>query len=193
VRRRGHSPEQAEDLVQGFFAGLLEKDALTAVDRGKGKFRSFLLAALTHFMANQWDKSQTLKRGGGAKVIAIDALDAEARYAVEPADKLTPERVFEQRWAWGVLDQVVQRLRQRYHDQGQDKLFEALKGSLTSGPPVRGYAELARKLGMAEGTLAVAAHRLRRRFRQLLREQIAQTVSAPELIDEEIRYLLDCL
>jgi len=193
LRRRGSPPEEAEDLAQGFFTQLLEKDSLAAVDRTKGKFRAFLLASLKHFLTNQWDKTQAQKRGGGTTPIALDALTAEARYTLEPVDNMTPERLFEQRWAWAVLDQVLQRLRDQYQAKGQSQLFDALKGSLTSGTPTPTYAALARQLGMPEGTLAVAAHRLRRRYRELLRDEIAQTVSAPELIDEEIRFLLGCL
>ncbi|MCL2648935.1 MAG: hypothetical protein FWD61_18375 [Phycisphaerales bacterium] len=200
IRRRGIPATEAEDLTQAFFARLLEKGTLTTVDREKGKFRSFLLASVTNFLANESDKAQTLKRGGGGvwgggrRMISLDAGDAEVRYRRELADDMTPERVFEQRWAWTVLDHVMARLREAYQAKGQGELFESLKGVLTEG---RGrevsYAKLGADLNMAEGTVAVAAHRLRRAYRKLLRNQIAQTVADPALIDEEIRYLLNCL
>lgn len=193
VRRQGESPHAAEDLTQEFFARLIEKHSLRQVDRSKGKFRSFLLASLKHFLANEHDKANAQKRGGRTKVIALDAVDAEARYAIEPVDDMTPERVFEQRWAWAVLDQVLLRLREQYDAKGQRPLFELLKGSLMQRPAAGEYAEVARELGMAQGTVVVAAHRLRGSYRKLLRDEIAQTVSDPELIDEEVKYLLGCL
>ena len=194
LRRKGNSPPNAEDLVQGFFARLLEKDALASVDRSKGKFRSFLLAALQHFLANEWDKSHALKRGGRRQILALDAMDAEARYAAEPADQLTPERVFERRWALAVLEQVLTRLRNEYagRGQGQAEIFAALEHLLVGGQGST-YAHLAEPLGMTEGAIKVAGHRLRRRYRELLRQEIAQTVSDPALVDEEIRQLLVCL
>jgi RNA polymerase sigma factor (sigma-70 family) len=193
IRRRGHAAAQAEDLTQDFFARLVEKQVLAAADRSKGKFRSFLLASVKNFLANEWDKSQTQKRGGGRPLVALDGLDAEARYALEPADDLTPERLFERRWALAVLDQVLARLKQDYADRGGAELFEALKGSLAGEADSPTYAAAARRLGMTEGALKVAAHRLRKRYRELLRGEIAETVASPDLVDEEIRYLLGCL
>jgi RNA polymerase sigma-70 factor (ECF subfamily) len=194
LRRKGSTPPDADDLVQGFFARLLEKDALASVDRSKGKFRSFLLASLQNFLANEWDKSHALKRGGGRQILALDAMDAEARYAAEPADHLTPERVFERRWALAVLEQVLTRLRSEYatRGRGQGEVFAALEPLLTGGQAAP-YARLAEQLGMTEGAVKVAGHRLRRRYRELLREEIAQTVSDPALVDEEIRQLLTSL
>lgn len=193
VRRQGHSPHAAEDLTQEFFALLIEKHRLRHVDQSKGMFRSFLLASIKHFLANEYDKSRAQKRGGAKAILALDALDAETRYAVEPVDDMTPERVFEQRWAWAVLDEVLLRLRTQYEAKGQSALFEALKGSLTERPTADEYAEMARRLGMTPGAVVVAAHRLRGRYRKLLREEIAQTVAEPGLIDAEVKYLLDCL
>lgn len=192
LRRQGQPPAEAEDLVQGFLARLLEKQDLAGVDRDKGRFRSFLLASLKHFLANEQDKARTLKRGGGA-VVALDALDAEARYAVEPVDSMTPERLFDRRWALAVLDQVLARLRREYADAGREKLFEAIRGCLAVRRGDLSYAELARPLGLTEGSVKVAVHRMRRRYRDLLREEIAQTVDSPEEIEEEITYLLNCL
>jgi RNA polymerase sigma-70 factor (ECF subfamily) len=193
IRRQGHQAPQAEDLTQDFFTRLLEKKSLAAADPEKGKFRSFLLASLKNFLTNEWDKSVALKRGGGRPLVALDALDAEARYALEPADDLTPDRLFERRWALAVLDQVLARLRQEYVDRDSVALFEALKGCLAGATDGPSHGDVARRLGMTEGAVKVAAHRLRRRYRQLLRDEIAQTVASPELVDEEIRYLLGCL
>ena len=192
LRRKGSTPVQAEDLVQGFFVRLLEKDALASVDRAKGKFRSFLLACLQNFLANEWDKRQAQKRGGGKELLALDALEAEARYASEPVDQMTPERVFERRWALAVLEHVLNRLREEYADRGQSAIFAALEQVLVGGQAER-YARIAERLGMTEGAVKVAGHRLRRRYRQILREEIAQTVSEPAQVDEEIRQLLGSL
>jgi RNA polymerase sigma-70 factor (ECF subfamily) len=193
IRRQGHAAPQAEDLTQEFFARLLEKKSLAAVDRDKGKFRSFLLASVKNFLADEWDKSRTLKRGGGQKIVALDALDAETRYRLEPADELTPERLFERRWILAVLDLVLARLGREYADQGHGPLFEALKGCLAGSAAPLGYAEVARRLAMTEGAVKMAAHRLRRQYRKLLRQEIAQTVASPELVDEEIRFLMNSL
>jgi len=192
LRRQGQQPAEAEDLVQGFLTRLMEKHDLARVDRAKGRFRSFLLASLKHFLANQYHKKRALKRGGG-RVVSLDAMAAEARYAVEPAAAMTPERLFDRRWALAVLDQVLSRLRQEYADTGKAALFEAAEECLT---PQRGrlaYARLAEELRMTQGALRVAVHRMRRRYRDLLRDEIAQTVDSPEQVDEEISYLLNCL
>ncbi len=191
LRRRGNPPAQAEDLVQGFFARLLEKDALTAVDRSKGKFRSFLLASLKNFLSDEWDKGRAAKRGAG-RVVSLDTLDAEARYAAEPVDEMTPERVFERRWARAVVDQVLVRLRDDYGGRGQGEVFAALEHVLVGAQGTR-LGPIAAWLGMTEAAVKVAAHRLRRRYRELLRDEIAQTVSDAALVDEEIRQLLGSL
>ena len=190
ARRQGEGVAQAEDLVQGFLTSLLERADLARVDPAKGKFRSFLLASLKHFMSHQRDRERALKRGGGRPVVA---LDAEARYALEPADRMTPDRLFDRRWALAVLEQVMQRLRAEYAAAGKGPLYEVIKDCLA---PDRGqvrYAQRADSLGMTAGALKVAVHRMRRRYRQLLRDEIAQTVDSPGRIDEEIAYLLDCL
>ena len=196
VRRQGSlgkTPEAAEDVVQEFFTRLLEKKYLAQVDRSKGKFRSFLLAAMKHFLSKERDKLRAQKRGGGCVVIALDALDAEARYAVEPADSLTPERLFERQWALAVLDQVLGRLRMDYADGGKAKLYEAIEPCLTQGAKAVNYGQVSGELGMTEGAVRVAVHRLRRRYRDLLKDEIAQTVDSPEQVEEEIAYLLNCL
>ena len=193
VRRQGCQAAAAEDLVQGFLARLLEKEDLAQVDRSKGRFRSFLLAAMKNFMANERARDRALKRGGGVRVLALDSLDAEARYAVEPAEDMTPDRLFDRRWALAVLEQVLARLRREFIDAGNGALFETIKDCLTPDRGKLPYAQLARRLGMTEGALKVAVHRMRRRYRDLLRHEIAQTVETPAQVDEEIAYLLNCL
>ena len=192
VRRRGHETSEAEDLTQEFFARLLAKDYLAGVDPEKGKFRAFLLASLKHFLMNEWDRSRAQKRGGGKPLVSLDALSAEGRYRLEPAHNLTAERLFERQWALTVLEQVLARLQAEWASHGRQAIFDALKGSLT-GAAEAGYAEIGDGLAMTEAAVKVAAHRLRRRYRELLREEIAQTVASPEEIDDEIRYLLSCV
>jgi RNA polymerase sigma factor (sigma-70 family) len=192
VRRAGYSAEDAQDLTQEFFARLLAQRFLTNVDRQKGRFRSFLLATLKHFLADQWDRDHAQKRGGRQTIISFDSLDAETRYRLEPASNLTPEKMFEKQWALSLLEQVLSRLHAEMVALGNSELFEALKDALT-GVRSGTYAALGAELGMSEGAVKVAAHRLRRRYRDLLREEIAQTVASAEEIDEEIRYLLSCL
>ncbi len=190
--RRGVDAAGAEDLTQAFFTRLLEKNALGAADREKGRFRSFLLASLQHFLHNEYDRQSAQRRGGGVQTFTLDGLDAEARYALEPAHEMTAERLFEQRLAWAVLDRVLLRPREHYRASGNEALFEGLKGALTGGATAT-HGELAKELHMEANAVTVAAHRLRRRYREFLREEIAQTVPDAAEIDEEIRYLLKCL
>ena len=190
VRRAGHSPEDAQDLTQEFFARVLEKHFLAAADREKGKFRTFLLTALKRFLANEYDRAGAQKRGGGRTIVSLEGL--EARYGREPANTLTPERIFERQWAISLLDRVLRRLQNETTADGKDELFDVLKGHLMGSKPTS-YAATAVRLGMSEGAVKAAAHRLRRRYRELLREEIAQTVTSPEEIEEEIRYLFTCL
>jgi DNA-directed RNA polymerase specialized sigma24 family protein len=159
------------------------------VDRSKGKFRSFLLASLKHFLANEWDKSRAQKRGGGQTIVS---LDAETRYRLEPADLVSADKVFERRWALTLLDEVLKRLRDEYAADGKTKLFEQLKETLT-GERTIPYAKLGDRLGMREGAVKMAVHRLRQRYRETLRAEIAQTVSAPEEVEEELRHLYAAL
>jgi DNA-directed RNA polymerase specialized sigma24 family protein len=193
VRRRGHDTHAAEDLTQEFFLRLLDKDYLAGVDRDKGKFRAFLLASLKHFLANEWDRSQSQKRGGGNVILPLDVAGAENRYSLEPSHDLTPERLFERQWALTVLEQVLARLQGEFATDGKQPVFDALKPFLTAGRESGGYAAAAAELAMTEGAVKTAVHRLRRRYRQVLRDEIAQTVASPEEVDEEIRYLLACL
>jgi RNA polymerase sigma factor (sigma-70 family) len=194
IRRRGHETHEAEDLTQEFFLRLLAKKSLAGVSPEKGKFRAFLLAALKHFLANEWDRAQTQKRGGGNSVFSLNAPAADTRYRLEPVDELTPERLFERQWALTVLDRVLARLQaESAVREGRQAVFEQLKPFLTGTGASAGYALVAVELGMTAGAVKVSVHRLRRRYRELLREEIAQTVASPEEIDEEIGYLLSCL
>ena len=193
VRRQGHGPHDARDLTQEFFMRLLEKGYLGDVDRSKGKFRSFLLAALKHFLSKEWARAKTLKRGGGHTLVPLDTLSAEDRYRREPEDNATPERLFERRWALTLLDQVLTRLSEEYETTGKRAMFEQLQGCLTGDSDLLPYAELAARLGMTEGAVKVVVHRLRQRYRRVLREEIAQTVARPAEIDDEIRQLFSAL
>jgi RNA polymerase sigma factor (sigma-70 family) len=193
IRRRGASADEAQDLTQEFFARLLEKDFLAAVDPGKGRFRAFLLAACKHFLANERDRARARKRGGGRPLLSLDLQDAEGRYLLEPAHGLTPEKLFERRWALTLLDQMLARLRGEYQGAGKGRVFDGLKNSLTAGEATTPYPQLAAELGMSEGAVKVAAHRLRRRYRQLLRDEIARTVRDPAGVDDEVRDLFAAL
>jgi RNA polymerase sigma-70 factor (ECF subfamily) len=193
VRRQGHSPEDAEDLVQGFFARVLEKDYLKGADPAKGKFRSFLLMMLKRYMANEWDRANRQKRGSGQTIISLDADTTELRYQTELADEMTPERAFERQWALTLLQQVLEGLETEYRGAGRAQLFEALKALLSGGKADCSYAEIGQRLGTTEGTVKVTVHRLRRRYRQLLKQEIAHTVSGPEEVEEEIRELFAVL
>jgi len=188
VRRRGYSPEDAEDLTQAFFARLLEHNAVAAVAPEKGRFRSFLLASLNHFLADEWDKARAQKRGGG-KVISLDLQSAETRLGEVPAEHFTPEKAFEHRWAITLLEQVYRRLELEYRAQGKGALFEILRVTLAGQSDTAPYATLAGQLRMTEGATKVAVHRLRQRYRILLRETIADTVSGSDEIEDELRYL----
>ena len=188
VRRLGHSPEDAQDLTQEFFARLLEKNYVQAADREKGRFRSFLLVLLKRFMANEWDRANRQKRGGGREVISLDAQDTEHRYLAEPVDTLSPDKAFERRWAVTLMAQVLQRLQQECAATGKAELFEELRPFL-HGENEETYDDLARRLQMPKATLKVLVHRYRQRYGELLRQEIAPTVSRPEEIENEIRDL----
>ncbi len=192
IRRRGHPVHEAEDLTQEFFARLLDKHFLAAADREKGRFRTFLLMAAKRFLANEHDHAQARKRGGGRRILPLQGVEPEARYHQEPADNLTPERLFEQQWALTLLDQVLSRLQAEMTAAGKAALFESMKGHLAGGGD-ESYAATAARLGMSAGAVKVAVHRLRRRYREFLQEEISHTVAGPEEIEEEIRYLFTCL
>jgi RNA polymerase sigma factor (sigma-70 family) len=190
VRSRGFGPEDAEDLTQGFFAQLLERNSVGRADRQRGKFRYFLLGALKNYLCDANDKATALKRGGGRKPISFDAQTAEERFKLEPIDTLTPEKVYERRWGLILLDQALRRLRGEYAAAGKEELYEALEGFLTDTRDAPSYAELAARLGTTEGAIKSALHRLRQRHRELVRDEIAQTVSTPVEVEEEIRHLI---
>jgi len=189
IRRQGYAAQDAEDLTQEFFAGLLEHDFLLAVDRAKGRFRSFLLAACSHFLANQRDRAQALKRGGRCRFVSLDFAAAEARYGKEPSHVLTAEKLFARRWGLTLLDQVLARLRDDYNSKGKGPLFDRLRVCLLGEKAVVPHGRMAQELGMTPGAVRVAVHRLRRQFRELLREEIARTVHDPDDIEDEIRDL----
>jgi len=189
LRRSGHEFPDAQDLTQGFFAHLLEKDRLRSVHPAKGKFRSFLIASLKHFLANEWDKRQTLKRGGQFTFIPLDVENGETRYHLEPFHELTPDKAFERTWALAVLDAVRRRLQDEYTADGKAELFETLQPYLSGDKGATPYVEAASQLGLTESAVKMAVLRLRRRFGESLRQEIAQTVAEPSEIDEEIRCL----
>jgi RNA polymerase sigma factor (sigma-70 family) len=190
VRRRGHSPHDAQDLTQAFFAHLLEKRGLGRVDPEQGRFRTFLLASLKNFLANDWDKSHALKRGGGLSIVSLEQDSAESRYRLEPSHDLTPERHFERQWALTLLDRALAALRDEYHAEGKGDLFEELKPVLTGQSGA--YAEMAARLRRSEGAIKLAVHRLRRRYRELMLALVAETVGDGD-VEDEMRHLLGAL
>jgi RNA polymerase sigma factor (sigma-70 family) len=190
VRRRGYSPHDAEDLTQAFLAHLLEKGGLGRLDPEQGRFRTFLLASLKIFLANDWDRSHALKRGGGQTIVSLDKESAESRYEREPSHDMTPERHFERQWAMTLLDQVLDALRDEYHAEGKSDLFEEMKAVIIGQPCA--YADMATRLGRSEGSIKVAAHRLRQRYRELIRLRIAETVGDSD-IEDELHHLLGVL
>jgi RNA polymerase sigma factor (sigma-70 family) len=192
VRRRGSSPEDAKDLTQEFFARLLERNRVANVSPEKGRFRSFLLASMNHFLSDEWDKARAQKRGG-AGFIPLDLETAETRFGEFPTANLSPEKAFEHRWAIQLLEQVYQRLEAEHQRQGRGELFKILRGTLAGASGSAPYAELAKQLKISEGAAKVAVHRLRQRYRELLREMIADTVSDPAEVEDELRCLFRTL
>ncbi len=193
VRRRGHSAEDAQDLTQEFLARLLEKNWVADADKTKGRFRTFLLSAMKHFLADEWDKARAQKRGGDVEFVSLQFDLAETRYAREPPAEVSPERNFEWRWALTLLEEVLNRLRADYAQEGKAELFAALHPCLVGDRTEQPYAEIAKSLGASESMVKSAVHRLRQRYRQLLREEIANTVAGPEEVDEELRHLFAVL
>ncbi len=189
VRRRGHAKADAEDLTQAFFARLLEKNFLANLDSEKGKFRAFLLAALKHFLANEWDKSQRQKRGGGAMHLSLDWQTADTKFQVAAVNEPSPDKAFDREWALALLAKVIERLQAECETEGRGKLFAQLKMFLMAGGGDSALAEVARALGLEEGAVRVAVHRLRKRYRALLRDEIAHTLSDDTMVDEEMRAL----
>ena len=193
VRRRGYEAHDAQDLTQEFFTRLLEQNWLAQADRERGRFRTFLLAALSHFLANEWDKARAKKRGGAVQIVPLQLDSAKTRYGQEPADPVTPEQCFERRWALALLDEVLNRLREEHMAAGTAEMFDALKPCLVGDRQAQPYAALAAQLGMTEGAVKVAVHRLRQRYRQLLRKEIANTVATPEEVNDEMHHLFAVL
>jgi RNA polymerase sigma-70 factor (ECF subfamily) len=189
ARRGGHSPPDAEDLTQGFFARLLEKDYLKAAARDKGRFRTFLLVALKRYLANEWDRQHAQKRGGFAPVVPIDQDLAESRFASESAHNLPADLLFDRQWAMTLLDRTMTQLQQEYVASGRAQLFDYLRNCLTKDESALPYSEIAGRLKLTESAVKMAVHRVRARYREILQHEIAQTVSAPEEIEEEIRHL----
>jgi len=193
VRRQGESPHDAQDLTQAFFERLLQKDYLQTVDRRKGRFRSFLLASLKHFLSNERDKVRAKKRGGGHVFIALDLQNAESKYGIEPVEHLTPEKIFERCWAMALLERAMARLRDDYIAQGKVALFEELKGTLTEARSAIGYESLAVRLGVSEAAVKMAVHRLRSRYREVLRAEVAETVATRDEVEDELCQVLRVL
>ena len=190
VRRRGHSVEDAQDLTQQFFAHLLQRGRFRVADPGRGRFRTFLLHALEHFLINEWKRAHRLKRGGETPSLSLDAEDAEHRYANEPAATLTPERAYEKRWAMTLLERVLAALQQEYAEAGKSPVFEELAELLWGKDASVSYAQIGERLGMTEGAARGAMHRLRERYRERLRAEVAQTVAHADEVEEELRYLI---
>jgi RNA polymerase sigma factor (sigma-70 family) len=189
VRHSGYSPEESEDLTQEFFARLLSKNWLASVDKTKGRFRAFLLATMKHFLANEWRRNQAEKRGGKLSIVRLDVDQAEERYHREPADNLSPDLLFERRWALTIIENVFSMLRSEMEDAGKSELFETLKDLLSPDSRHLSYAEAGARLGLTEDAVKMTVYRLRKRYRDLLRAHIAATVSTNAEIDAEIRDL----
>lgn len=193
IRRSGYMREDAQDLAQEFFARLLARDWLAQVDESKGRFRSFLLAALKHFLANELDKARALKRGGALQFISLDGVTAETHYQLEPGHVESPDKIFERRWAIQILDQALVSLQQEHVHEGKSVVFDTLKDCLAGSRESIPYAELAPRLGVSVGALKVMVHRFRGRYRDLLRQQVARTVDEPSQIESEMQHLLAVL
>jgi RNA polymerase sigma-70 factor (ECF subfamily) len=193
VRRQGFMPPEAQDITQGFFHQLIEKEFLKDVDPGKGRFRSFLLAAIKHYILNQRKHAGRLKRGGDQVMVPFDAGEAETRFRAEPATESTAERAFDRRWAMTVMELGLQRLGNEFVDAGKEPLFLALKKFVATEAEPGEYGELAPGLGLTKSGVGVAVHRLRQRYGELIRAEIANTVAQPLEVDEEMRYLLGLL
>jgi len=189
IRRLGHSPADAEDLTQGFFARLLEKDYLKAATPAKGRFRTFLLMALKRYMANEWDRQHAGKRGGFATLVPLDQELAESRFAADVVQDLPPDVLFDRQWAMTLLETTMARLREEYVTTGRATLFDYLRPCLARDESALSYAEIATQLNLTEAAVKMAVHRLRARYREVLRQQIADTVTSTEEVEEEIRHL----
>jgi RNA polymerase sigma factor (sigma-70 family) len=193
VRRQGNDEPSAKDLTQEFFARLLRKNRLEQVQREKGRFRPFLLASLKHFLTDEWDKTRAQKRGGGQDLLSLDDDTAEDRYRLEPADPMTADKLFEQRWALTLIEQAKTRLKEEYAQAGRAGFYERLRVFEAADPNAPTYAQVALEFGLTESTVKSAAHRLRQRYGELVREEVAHTVDSPAEVDEELRHLISVL
>jgi RNA polymerase sigma-70 factor (ECF subfamily) len=193
VRRRGHSAPDAQDLTQGFFACLLGRQSLAGADPDRGRFRSFILTAMKYFLASEWKKSVAQKRGGGCGMLSLDWAAAEQRFDLEPATHATPDTLFEKQWALTLLAEVLNRLEIEFQGEGRADLFAALKPTLLGASESQPYAQLARRLGMNESAVKVAVHRLRKRYRELIRAEIANTLDDSQDVESEMRHLFQVL
>jgi RNA polymerase sigma-70 factor (ECF subfamily) len=190
IRKRGHSPQEAQDFTQEFFACFLEKNYVAKAVRDRGRFRAFLMTSVENFLHNQHDRALAQKRGGGQKLLSLDYEGAEERYQIDPVEPTDPAKTFEQQWAATLLDTVLNRLRDEFSAEGRGGLFEDLQAHLWADAGSIPYPQLAEKFGLKAGNVKTIAHRLRQRYRELLREEIAQTVAKPGEVDDEIRYLM---
>lgn len=193
VRRRGHNAHDAQDLTQEFFARILEKHSIAAADPNRGRFRSFILTAMNNFLAQEWEKSRAQKRGGGDQALSLDLAHAEERYDLEPSTSETPDKDFDKKWALALLESVMTQLEQEYKNENKSDLFIALKQTLTGSRESQPYADLAKQLNTTEANIKVTVHRLRKRYRELLQAEIANTVDSPEEVKEEMRHLFAAL
>lgn len=193
VRRQGYGPDEAADLTQGYFLTFLEKNYLADVRPEAGRFRSFLLASLKHFLSKERERARALKRGGGRNTLSIDWSGAESRFMAETIDSASPEAAFERQWARTMLDRAMKRLEGEFREAGKEQQLDCLRGHLTGEGQAARYAEIAARLGISEGAVRVVIHRSRRRFGEHLRAEIAETVARPEDIDAEVRHLLETL
>jgi len=190
ARRRGYAPHDAQDLTQEFFSRLLARNFLDGVAAQKGKFRSFLLAAMNHFLADEWDKARAQKRGGDQPLLSLDATDGEETYRHEPVDEMDADKLFERRWALTLLAQARTRLEQEYAENGKSALYARLNLLESGDGAAPRYADVAGELGLTESGVKAAVFRLRQRHRELVRDEVRNTVSCPSEIDEELRYLI---
>jgi len=193
VRRKGYQAPDAQDLTQEFFARLLARNYVTGANRGRGKFRSYLIGAVEHFLAKEWRRAHAEKRGGGRAVFSLDEMDAEKRYLLEPAHDLTPAKIFDRRWVTTLLDQAMISLGEECRVEQKGELFEKVKPLLSGDSAEVSYAEMARSLNMSEGAFKVAVHRLRQRYGEVVRAEIAQTVTDPKEVEQELQELLTAL
>jgi len=193
IRRTGHDADAAQDLTQDFFSRLAERRFFTAANRGKGRFRSFLLTVLKRFLVNEWQRSQAAKRGGGREILSLDAAAAEERYRLEPADHRTADRLYDRRWVLALLDRVMDALQREHTAAGQEALFDQLRVFLYGDKSPRSQAEIGARMGLSESAVKSTVHRLRIRYRELLRAEVARTLASPLDVEDELRQLLQVL